>query len=69
MVKLSAADKQKIKEGQEIEAQLRASANGASKLVSTWLGSDESDSEEKDDSNKSQKAKDIFKGRPARLGV
>lgn len=62
MVKLTKKDKEAIKRTQEIEAQLRASANTASKLVNSWLPSTE-----EDDSTK--KAKEIFKGRPARLGI
>ncbi|KAJ2845296.1 hypothetical protein J3B02_004720, partial [Coemansia erecta] len=67
MVKLTTKDKAKIKEVQEIEAQLRASANGASKLVGSWLSAADSESESETD-KPSTKAKDIFKGRPARLG-
>ncbi|KAI7822471.1 hypothetical protein BX661DRAFT_187453 [Kickxella alabastrina] len=69
MVKLTAQDKVRIKQVQEIEAQLRASANGASDLVNSWLG-DESDNENQSKPNSAPtKARDIFKGRPARLGV
>ncbi|KAJ1898473.1 hypothetical protein LPJ66_002729 [Kickxella alabastrina] len=69
MVKLTAQDKIRIKQVQEIEAQLRASANGASDLVNSWLG-DESDNENQSKPNSAPtKARDIFKGRPARLGV
>ncbi|KAJ1838358.1 hypothetical protein LPJ57_011156, partial [Coemansia sp. RSA 486] len=68
MVKLTTKDKAKIKEVQEIEAQLRASANGASKLVGNWLSSIDSGSDSETD-KPPIKAKDIFRGRPARLGV
>ncbi|KAJ1948035.1 hypothetical protein EC988_005335, partial [Linderina pennispora] len=61
----SKQDKEKQQQVQEIEAQLRASANSASTLISSWLGDSDSDS----DSNATPKAREIFHGRPARLGV
>ncbi|KAJ2898245.1 hypothetical protein GGI21_004877, partial [Coemansia aciculifera] len=74
MVKQKPIDREKLKQVQEIEALLRASANSASKVVSAWLPDD--DDGDKDDSNAGKKPtsaalkpRDIFKGRPARLGV
>ncbi|KAJ2469695.1 hypothetical protein GGI02_003331 [Coemansia sp. RSA 2322] len=77
MAKAKHVDKEKLKQVQEIEAQLRASANTASKLVSSWLPDNESDSEDNSgaDGKKTAtaaatlKPRDVFKGRPARLGV
>ncbi|KAI9505867.1 hypothetical protein GGI25_001271 [Coemansia spiralis] len=86
MVKSTAKDKEKIKQVQEIEAQLRASANSVSHLVSSWLGDDDDssgdDTKDKEATKtganglstvqqpeKTVKARDIFQGRPARLGV
>ncbi|KAJ1954723.1 hypothetical protein GGI12_005729 [Dipsacomyces acuminosporus] len=71
MAKLKPQEKEKIKEVQEIEAQLRASANKASSLVSSWLGDSDDDSDENEGESGSGKvkAREVFKGRPARLGV
>ncbi|KAJ2725916.1 hypothetical protein GGI07_000961 [Coemansia sp. Benny D115] len=75
MAKLTAQDKANIKQAQEVEAQLRASVNGASKIVSSWLGPDDSSSDDENEQGSNTthaggaKARDIFKGRPARLGV
>ncbi|KAI8324449.1 hypothetical protein GQ54DRAFT_331695 [Martensiomyces pterosporus] len=71
MAKLKPQEKEKIREVQEIEARLRASANSASTLVSSWLGgsNDDSDSERDEKTGKAKKAREVFKGRPARLGV
>ncbi|KAJ1675400.1 hypothetical protein EV182_001343 [Spiromyces aspiralis] len=61
---------------QEIEAQLRASTNAARSLVDSWLGgldyhNDSSNSNQGEAASvlQSPKAKEIFKPRPARLGV
>ncbi|KAJ1950073.1 hypothetical protein FBU59_000850 [Linderina macrospora] len=59
----SKQDKEKQQQIQEIEAQLRASANSASSLISSWLNDSDSDTDA------TPKAREIFKGRPARLGV
>ncbi|KAJ2520802.1 hypothetical protein H4217_001800 [Coemansia sp. RSA 1939] len=84
MVKLTKKDKEKIQQVQEIEAQLRASAKAASQIVGSWLGDSDNDDEDdnkNDGDNKSTKnaaqqseaatvkARDVFQGRPARLGV
>ncbi|KAJ1667646.1 hypothetical protein IW140_001298 [Coemansia sp. RSA 1813] len=78
MVKLTKRDKEKIQQVQEIEAQLRASANAASQVVGSWLGDSDNDDDEgtKDakegavqQSKVAVKARDVFQGRPARLGV
>ncbi|KAJ2307894.1 hypothetical protein H4S02_008940, partial [Coemansia sp. RSA 2611] len=62
MGKLSAHDKEKVKQAQEIEALLRASASSAATIVDGWLDS-ESDHEGE------IKARQVFQGRPARLGI
>ncbi|KAJ2157584.1 hypothetical protein GGF46_004402 [Coemansia sp. RSA 552] len=67
MAKLTAQEKEKAKQAQGIEARLRASANAASQVVSGWLDSDESDQE--DPASAAPKARQVFQGRPARLGV
>ncbi|KAJ2393809.1 hypothetical protein GGI23_004948 [Coemansia sp. RSA 2559] len=76
MVKLTKADKEKIQQVQEIEAQLRASANAASQVVGSWLGDGDNDEESAKEGTSAQqsqvasvKARDVFQGRPARLGV
>ncbi|KAJ2262055.1 hypothetical protein GGI01_001818 [Coemansia sp. RSA 376] len=73
MVKQKPIDREKQKQVQEIEALLRASANTASKIVGSWLPSDDEDDADTDKkkhtSTPALKARDIFKGRPARLGV
>ncbi|KAJ2413583.1 hypothetical protein GGI10_002968 [Coemansia sp. RSA 2530] len=74
MVKQKPIDREKQKQVQEIEAQLRASANSASKIVGSWLPSDDDEDEAEADKKKlantaALKPRDVFKGRPARLGV
>ncbi|KAJ1782074.1 hypothetical protein LPJ59_006902, partial [Coemansia sp. RSA 2399] len=69
-------NKEKIQQVQEIEAQLRASANVASQVVGSWLGDSDNDEESAKEGTSAQqskaaavKARDVFQGRPARLGV
>ncbi|KAJ2643262.1 hypothetical protein GGF44_001257 [Coemansia sp. RSA 1694] len=72
MAKQKPIDREKQKQVQELEALLRASANSASKVVSSWLPDDNddgSDTEKKPSSTAALKPRDVFKGRPARLGV
>ncbi|KAJ2491899.1 hypothetical protein IWW37_001871 [Coemansia sp. RSA 2050] len=73
MAKQKPVDRAKQKQVQEIEAQLRASANSASKIVGSWLPSDNEDEDEADKKKHTGaaalKPRDVFKGRPARLGV
>ncbi|KAJ2665761.1 hypothetical protein IW148_001520 [Coemansia sp. RSA 1199] len=64
MVKLTAQEKAKAKEVQEIEARLRASANSATHVVDGWLGSSS-----EDEGNEPVKARTVFQGRPARVGI
>ncbi|KAJ2502491.1 hypothetical protein GGH96_001020 [Coemansia sp. RSA 1972] len=64
MAKLTAQEKAKAKEVQEIEARLRASANSATHLVDGWLGSSS-----EDEDNTPVKARSVFQGRPARVGI
>ncbi|KAJ2743360.1 hypothetical protein GGI20_003796 [Coemansia sp. BCRC 34301] len=72
MAKQKPIDREKQKQVQEIEALLRASANAASKVVGAWLPDDndeDSDNGKKPSSAAALKPRDVFKGRPARLGV
>ncbi|KAJ2834646.1 hypothetical protein GGI24_000304 [Coemansia furcata] len=71
MVKQKPIDREKQKQVQEIEALLRASANSASKIVGSWLPSDDEDDTDntKQTGAAALKPRDVFKGRPARLGV
>ncbi|KAJ2425514.1 hypothetical protein IW137_001778 [Coemansia sp. RSA 1287] len=64
MAKLTAQEKAKAKEVQEIEARLRASANSATHVVDGWLGSSS-----EDEDNAPVKARSVFQGRPARVGI
>ncbi|KAJ2081251.1 hypothetical protein H4R24_002470 [Coemansia sp. RSA 988] len=66
MSKLTAQEKEKAKQVQEIEAQLRASANSATHVVDSWLTDD---TDQEDNNQPTPKARELFQGRPSRLGV
>ncbi|KAJ2796781.1 hypothetical protein H4R21_004578 [Coemansia helicoidea] len=70
MAKLSQHDKEKARQTQEVEARLRASATSAAHVVDGWLGGSDSDNDSREPAGGSGvKARDLFQGRPARLGV
>ncbi|KAJ1725966.1 hypothetical protein LPJ61_005516 [Coemansia biformis] len=69
MAKLTAQEKEKARQTQEVEARLRASATTAAHVVDGWLGDSGSDHDGSEPSSGSIKARELFRGRPARLGV
>ncbi|KAJ2714764.1 hypothetical protein H4R19_001552 [Coemansia spiralis] len=69
MGKLSQHDKEKARQTQEVEARLRASATTAAHVIDGWLSDSGSDHDDGEPSGSGAKARDLFQGRPARLGV